>query len=54
MVFMMIIMARASAERISQVLTEEPSIEDPVNPVMQVPDGSISFEDVVFSCVRHA
>ncbi len=54
MVFMMIIMARASAERISQVLTEEPSIEDPVNPVMQVPDGSISFEDVVFSYARHA
>ncbi len=54
MVFMMIIMARTSAERISQVLTEEPSIEDPVNPVMQVPDGSISFEDVVFSYARHA
>ncbi|MGM9521363.1 MAG: ABC transporter ATP-binding protein [Oscillospiraceae bacterium] len=49
MVYVMITMARADAERIGEVLTEEPTIEDTDNPVMQVKDGSIRFEHVDFS-----
>lgn len=52
MVFLMITMSRASAERISEVLTEQPDITDPANPIFEVADGSISFEDVSFSYAR--
>ena len=48
MVFVMIvIMARASAERIVEVLREE-DLHDPADPVETVADGSIVFEDVRF------
>ena len=46
MVFVMITMARASADRIAQVLTEEPDLENPENPVTTVKDGSIQFSHV--------
>ncbi len=49
MIFVMIIMSRASVERISEVLTEEPDIQDSASPVMQVPDGDICFDHVSFS-----
>ena len=39
----------ASARRISEVLTEEPDIRNPENPVMQVKDGSIDFDNVQFT-----
>ncbi|MBC5737123.1 ABC transporter ATP-binding protein [Lawsonibacter faecis] len=48
MVFVMIVMARASAERIVEVLREEPDLHDPADPVETVADGSIVFEDVRF------
>ena len=44
----MIVMARASAERIVEVLREEPDLHDPADPVETVADGSIVFEDVRF------
>ncbi len=47
--FVMIIMSTASAERITEVLNEEPSIVNPENPVMDVRDGSITFDHVDFS-----
>ena len=37
-----------SMRRISEVLDERPSMNDPENPVMEVPDGSIDFEQVSF------
>ena len=46
MVFVMITMARASADRIAQVLTEEPDLENPEHPVTTVKDGSIQFSHV--------
>lgn len=49
MVFVMIIIAASSARRIVEVLTEESSLKDPVNPVETVKDGSIDFDNVSFS-----
>ena len=49
MIFVMITMSMASANRIVEVLDEESSIQNPEAPVMQVKDGSISFENVSFS-----
>ncbi len=49
MIFVMVSMSLASANRIVEVLDEESSIQNPEKPVMQVKDGSISFENVSFS-----
>ena len=49
MIFVMITMSRASAERISEVLSEESSLKNPENPVTEVKDGSIEFDNVGFS-----
>ncbi|MBQ7371608.1 MAG: ABC transporter ATP-binding protein [Blautia sp.] len=49
MVFVMITMSMASAERIVEVLDEVPDLANPEHPVMEVEDGSISFEHVDFS-----
>ncbi|WP_020614637.1 ABC transporter ATP-binding protein [Sediminispirochaeta bajacaliforniensis] len=52
MVFVMIIISRASAERIVEVLTEESDLKNCEKPVYEVKNGSVSFEDVSFSYVR--
>ena len=49
MIFVMLSMSLAAAKRINEVLTEEPEIKNPENPVMEVKDGSIDFENVQFS-----
>ncbi len=49
MVVVMISMFMASIRRISQVLTEEPDITSPKEPVTEVADGSIDFDQVSFS-----
>ena len=49
MIFVMITMSRASAERISEVLSEESSLKNPENPVTEVKDGSVEFDNVGFS-----
>ncbi len=49
MVIVTITLSRASGERIVEVLDEEPSIKNIDNPVLEVKDGSISFENVNFS-----
>ena len=48
MVFVMIIMAQSSAERIIEVIDEEPTIKDKENPIKEVKNGSITFENVSF------
>ena len=48
MVFVMITMASESAKRIVEVLDEKSTLTDPQNPIFDVPDGSIEFEDVSF------
>jgi ATP-binding cassette, subfamily B, multidrug efflux pump len=50
----MIIMARASTERVCEVLSEESTLKNPENPVHEVKNGDIQFEDVVFSYNRKA
>ena len=48
MVLMMLSRSVASAVRIIEVLEEEPDINDPVNPVMEVKSGDIEFRNVNF------
>ena len=48
MVLMMLSRAVASAQRIIEVLEEEPDIKDPVNPVTEVKNGEIEFRNVNF------
>ncbi len=48
-VFVMISMSAASARRITEVIKEIPEIRNPEDPVMEVPDGSIKFDNVWFS-----
>ena len=48
MIFVMFIISQASADRICQVLNEESTVVDPVNPVKNVKDGSIEFDHVTF------
>lgn len=52
MIFVMLTMSTASAERITEVLTEEPSIVNPENPLLEVPDGSIRFDNVHFTYIK--
>ncbi len=49
MVFVMITISRASAERIVEVLNEKTDIADVTDPVMEVKDGSLHFQNVGFS-----
>ncbi|WP_461811015.1 ABC transporter ATP-binding protein [Faecalimonas sp.] len=54
MVFVMITMASESAKRIMEVLQEERTIKNPENPVYEVKNGSIDFENVNFKYVKTA
>lgn len=49
MVFVMVVMARSSAERILEVIEEKSDIVNDENPIYEVKDGSISFNNVDFS-----
>lgn len=48
-VFVMIMIAEASTDRIAEVLEEVPEMQDPANAVKEVPNGDIDFENVSFS-----
>ncbi|MCQ2420131.1 MAG: ABC transporter ATP-binding protein/permease [Clostridia bacterium] len=48
MIFVMITLASASAKRIVEVLNETSDIQNPADPVMNVADGSVDFENVSF------
>ena len=49
MVVVMISMSMASIRRISEVLNERPDLQEPAEPVYEVPDGAIDFDHVTFS-----
>ncbi|MFA6830540.1 MAG: ABC transporter ATP-binding protein, partial [Bacilli bacterium] len=49
MVYVSIIIARNSAERIVEIITEKPSIASPSNPIKEVPSGAVEFKNVDFS-----
>ncbi|MBU9745671.1 ABC transporter ATP-binding protein/permease [Lachnospiraceae bacterium ASD3451] len=52
MVFVMITMARASAERIVEIKTEISDLKNKEKPVTEVPNGSVDFEQVDFSYTK--
>ncbi|WP_294406500.1 ABC transporter ATP-binding protein [uncultured Clostridium sp.] len=49
MIFVMVIMSKASAERIVEVINEKSDLNNKENCVYEVKDGSISFENVDFT-----
>lgn len=49
MIFVMVTMSMASAQRITQVLNEKADLVNPEQPVREVKEGSIVFENVDFS-----
>lgn len=49
MVFVMVVMAQSSAERIIEVIDEEPIIKNKENAIKEVKDASIEFENVTFA-----
>ena len=49
MIFVNLTMSAASAKRIAEVIDEEPDMSEPLNPVYEISDGSVTFEDVYFS-----
>ena len=54
MVFVMITISRASAERIVEVLEEESDLKNGAHPIYEVKDGSITFENVSFKYYQSA
>ncbi len=48
MIYVMLTMSLESMKRIYEVLKEQPSLVNPENPVTQVKDGSLDFENVSF------
>lgn len=49
MIFIMLVISKASIQRISEVLSEEPTVKDCENSTEKVSDGSVRFENVSFS-----
>ena len=54
MVFVMITLASESAKRIVEILEEKSSLVNPENPVYEVKDGSVDFENVSFKYSKKA
>ena len=54
MIFMMIIISRASMERIDEILREVPEIVSPEEAKKEVPDGAVRFENVSFRYSKKA
>ena len=52
MIFVMLTQSAASAKRVTEIIEEEPDIVNPEHPVMEIADGSVSFEGVRFDYVR--
>lgn len=54
MIFVMLTLSIESGKRIVEVLNEEPEIKNPINPVYEVADGSIEFNNVSFKYSKNA
>ena len=54
MIYVMLTMSAESIKRIAEVLQEEPSLQNPENPVTAVADGSVDFENVSFKYAQTA
>ena len=49
MVYVMLTQAAAAINRVYDILVEKSTITDPEDPIFEVPDGSVQFENVDFS-----
>ena len=54
MVFVMLIISKASAERITEILVEESDLKNGENTVKEVKDGSVEYENVSFCYSKKA
>lgn len=54
MIFVMLTLSIESAKRIVEVLNETPDIKNPTNPIKEVNDGSVIFENVSFKYSKTA
>ncbi len=54
MIFVMLTMSAESAKRIIEVLDEGSSLSNPENPVFEITDGSVDFENVCFKYSKTA
>lgn len=54
MIFVMVTMSKASAERIAEVINERSDLNNGENPIYQVKDGSVDFKNVFFSYKKEA
>ena len=54
MIYVMITMSMESIKRICEVLDEAPTLASPKNPIYQIKDGSIDFENVSFKYSKNA
>ncbi len=54
MIYVMMTMSMEAMKRLAEVLNEKPSLSNPENPVMEVADGSVDFEDVSFKYAKDA
>ena len=54
MIFVMVSMSTASAQRICEVLDEQPDLTNPEHPVFDIPDGSVEFRHVDFAYRKDA
>ena len=54
MIYVMLTISAESIKRLAEVLSEEPTLSSPADPVFEVADGSIDFEDVAFKYSRDA
>ena len=54
MIVTMLVMSFEAIRRIGEVLDEEPTIVDPENPIMDVKDGSVIFDNVSFKYNKDA
>ena len=54
MIYVMMTMSIESIKRICEVLNEEPNLHNPENPVLEVKDGSVGFNNVSFKYSKNA
>ena len=48
LIYVILTISLESMRRITEVLREEPTLKNPEHPVMEIPDGSIEFDNVSF------
>ena len=54
MIVTMLVMSFESIRRIGEVLDEEPTIQNPENPITELEDGSVTFNNVSFKYKKEA